>query len=117
VSVTEGTTDSFRSPLIELDLPISVIRLSTAFAAGIHVRERGKRSHRHNTKLTEDVLPREAACPGGTYLAATDQEAADTMVDKAIEFGAPSEDSPIAEVSRPSAQRAVEGGHHISKRQ
>ena len=83
----EGTDGRFRSPLIEPDLPISVIRLSDGIRSRYSRAGAGKSGQGQYAKFAEDVLPWIASGTSVANFAATHEKAADTGIDKAIEFG------------------------------
>jgi hypothetical protein len=74
----------FHSPLIEPDLPISVIRLSDGIRSRRSYWSAGQGRPADLTKLSEDVLPRIATCAGGAYFATTQEEATDMPVNNIL---------------------------------
>ena len=110
---TTSVDGRFHSPLLEPDLPISVIRLSDGIRSRYSRWSAGKGGQGGHTKLAEDVLPRIPARPGRADFAATHQEATNAIFDEAIKLGAHSDDGTTAEVISPSPQSAVQGSNHV----
>lgn len=86
VPPARDTDERFRSPLIEPDVPISVIRLSDGIRSRHSRRSAGEGGQGQHAQVAKDVLHGEAPGAGRAHFAATHQKAPNALIHEAVEL-------------------------------